>query len=521
MKKKLLALVIFLVAGNVFGQTKYGDVASIFYNRCTSCHNQISHGASLLNYSQIQPELANIQAYLTTGYMPPWTPDTTYTRFLHERHITANEKNAILNWIANGAIKGDTTLIPPPPVYTRYQINTTPDLELTIPTFTSNASTTDSHVCFSLPSGLTQYMIIRAFEVVAGNAPIVHHIIVNVDTTGTVTSNLSGNCFTPPGDFSIGGYAPRADPCVFPSAPGYRMGINLKAGSNIIIQIHYPAGTAGQVDSTKIRFYFYPVGTTNVRQIYSKTILVNNSLNIPADSVKTFTAIHHVSNAMSVFSTFPHSHHLATKIINYAYTYNDTIPLIRINKWDFDFQGFYTYRKLVRVPAGYNLFASHTFDNTTNNLDNPNSPPITVVSGTSSSDEMLHDAFQWLNYKQGDEFINIDSLLENDPLLTAGVNQNRVMNYFNTYAYPNPFENEINIGYELNYPLKVSIEIYSALGIHVRTLTNGFENTGAHDVVWDGKNNEGANLAGGSYFYVIKAGDSQSYGKLTLLSGKK
>ena len=453
MKKSLLTLILFLSVGKVIGQLKYSDVAPIFYSRCTSCHNQISHGASLLNYSQIKLHLSDIQAYLTSGYMPPWTPDTNYTRFIHERHVTNTEKNAILNWIASGAIKGDTTGIPPPPIYSRYQINTTPDLELTIPTFTSNASTTDSHVCFSLPTGLTQNRVIRAFEVVAGNAPIVHHIIINVDTTGTVISDLSGNCFTPPGDFSIGGYAPRAEPCVFPSTPGCKMGISLKAGSNIIMQIHYPTGTAGQVDSTKIRIYFYPVGTTNIRQIHAKTVLENNSLNIPANSVKTFTAIHHVTSSMSIFSAFPHSHHLATSILNYAYSPHDTIPLIRINKWDFDFQGFYTFRKLVKVPAGYNLFASHVFNNTSNNIDNPNNPPLTVVSGTSSSDEMMHDAFQWLDYKEGDEFLNIDSLLANDPLVTS-INQNKTENNFNAYAFPNPFENEVNIGYELNNPVK-------------------------------------------------------------------
>lgn len=520
MKKKLLALIILLVAGNMVGQTKYGDVAPIFYNRCTSCHNQISHGASLLNYSQIQPQLSNIQAYLTSGYMPPWTPDTTYTRFIHERHVTTTEKNAILNWIANGAVRGDTTGILPPPVYTRYQINATPDLELTIPTFTSNASTADSHVCFSLPTGLTQDRVIRAFEVVAGNPSIVHHLILNVDTTGTVGSNLSGNCFTPPGDFSMGGYAPRAEPCVFPNATSFKMGIRLKAGSNIIMQIHYPAGTAGQVDSTKIRIYFYPLGTSNIRQIHAKTILENNALNIPANTIKTFTAKYTVPNTMSIFSAFPHSHHLATKVLNYAYTVHDTIPLIRINKWDFDFQGFYTFRKLVKVPTGYTLFASHVFDNTSNNLDNPNNPPLNVVSGTSSSDEMLHDAFQWLDYREGDEFINIDSLLAKDPLLNS-IKQNTTATNFKAYAFPNPFENEVSIGYELNNPLKVSIEIYSVLGTNVRTLTNRFESVGLHEVIWDGKNNEGGSLAGGTYFYIIKAGDNQSYGKLTLLSEKK
>ena len=53
--------------------------------------------------------------------MPPWTPDTTYTRFLHENKITPVEKASILSWIAGGTLKGDTSLAPPPPYYSPYK----------------------------------------------------------------------------------------------------------------------------------------------------------------------------------------------------------------------------------------------------------------------------------------------------------------------------------------------------------------------------------------------------------------
>ncbi len=520
MKKILPLLVIFFITTKTVGQITYSDIAPIFYSKCTGCHNQISHAVSLLNYSQISHYTSTIQSYLTSGYMPPWKPDTTYTRFVHERTITVIEKNAILNWIAGGVLKGDTTLAPSPPVYTKYQISATPDLELSIPTFTSNASTHDSYVCFSLPSDLTQDRIIRAFEIAPGTLPIIHHVVVNIDTTGTTTSDLSGSCYTAMGDFCMGGYAPGSSPSVFPNSSIFKAGIRLKAGSNIIIQIHYSAGTAGQIDSTKIRLYFYPLGTTNVRQIHTNLFLRNDSLNIPADSIKVFSASHLVNQTISVFSIFPHSHYLCTKVLNYAYASHDTIPLIRINKWDFDFQGFYIFRHMPKIPQAYNLYAKHVFDNTSNNPDNPNSPPADIVSGTSSSNEMLHDAFQWLEYKERDEFINIDSLLVIDPLLTS-ICQNTNINSLQSYAFPNPFENTVNIRYTLDNPVKVNTEIYSVLGTNVRTFKSSFENIGLNEVIWDGKNNDGTSLATGSYFYIIKAGNNQSYGKLTLLSEKK
>ena len=87
--------------------------------------------------------------------MPPWTPDTTYTRFCHERTIGPGEKQAILDWISHGAQQGDTTLAPPIPSYPQYQLYGTPDLILQIPTLQVMPSSTDSYVCFSIPSTLS------------------------------------------------------------------------------------------------------------------------------------------------------------------------------------------------------------------------------------------------------------------------------------------------------------------------------------------------------------------------------
>ncbi|HXB11757.1 MAG TPA: T9SS type A sorting domain-containing protein [Bacteroidia bacterium] len=442
MSLKLIISVFFIsfFTSISIAQVTYKDVAPIFYSRCTSCHNQYSHGVPLLNYSEVLSYASTIRSYLNTDYMPPWKPDTNYTRFTHEHIITQTEKTAILNWIANGAAKGDTTLAPTAPVYTRYQLAGTPNLELKIPTFVSNASTTDSHISFALPTGLTQDNIIRAFEVVAGNPSIVHHVVISIDTTGTQTSNLTGNnAFPPSGNIIIGGYAPGANPCVYPGQTSLKIGSKLKAGSNIMLNIHYPAGTAGQVDSTKIRIYFYPTGTSGVRLI-KITGMKNGTLNIPANTVDTFTAQSAtITKAMSIFSTFPHSHYLCTQVLNYACTPTDTIPLIKINNWDFNFQGYYTFRRLVKVDASYKLFAKHVYDNTTQNPNNPSNPPVNVVFGPSSSNEMLLDTYLYIDYQPGDEFINVDSLLSQDSLLATSIKQNMPFaKNINNYVYPNP-----------------------------------------------------------------------------------
>lgn len=522
--KKILAILVFLSV-QLQAQTYYKDVAGIFYNRCTTCHNQYSHGASLLTYSDAFSSKITIQSYLTSGEMPVWSPDTTFSRFMHEHIISPTEKTAILNWIAGGALPGDTTQAPTPPAYTRYQLNGTPDLELQIPTFSVNAYTSDSHDCFALPTGLLQDRIIRAFEIVPGNSSAVHHVIVGIDSTGTLTSDTSGNCYFTPSSYPIGGATPGSAPLVFPSQGPLKAGILLKAGSNIMLNIHYATGTAGQLDSTKVRIFFYPPGTTaGVRPV--KMLMIKNSgFSLPADTISSITAIYPTMGALmspiSLMATYPHSHKLCTRLVNYAISQTDTIPLVKITNWNPNWQGWYTFRRLVKISAGHTLVSRHVFDNTSNNINNPFNPPQVINSGPTIQDEMLVDSYQYLDYQNGDENVNLDSLLSTDSLFSGPtfVQKAYTADKVSAYAYPNPFTQSTTLHYELVEHCQVSIDIYTSTGAHVQTLQNNYQGPGDFSVTWGNGLNNGA-LAPGAYYYVLRAGSKQLTGKLFMLAGR-
>lgn len=448
-----LSLAVICISNSAKAQLDYKDVAQIFFNNCTSCHH-VGGGAPmpLMNYTQTSSYASSILYHVQDGHMPPWSPDTSYTHFMGERVISQADKNDIISWVNSGALMGDTALAPPAPIYSSlYKLSGTPSLILKIPTFASNAGSVDSYVCFSIPSGLTQDRILRAYEIVPGNPDIVHHVIVNIDTTGTAVTDLSGQCYQTPGQIGIGGYAPGAAPTVFPGQAPLKTGIRIKAGSDIVLQIHYPPGTSGMIDSTQIRMYFYPLNETGVRAIYNSAILQNWGLYIPANTVTTFTDKYPDSGtmpvALSMFATFPHSHLICKSIVNYAYAGTDTIPLVRINEWDFMWQGYYTYPSLVKVPVGYKFFSSHVYDNTANNPNNPNSPPALVIAGTNTTNEMLFDAYLWLYYQPGDELIDIETMLANDPLLNPeSVNVNEISSTgTQALIYPNPASGKVTI----------------------------------------------------------------------------
>ena len=78
--------------------------------------------------------------------------------------------------------------------------------------------------------------------------------------------------------------------------------------------------------------------------------------------------------------------------------------------------------------------------------------------------------------------------------------------------YPNPFNSETWIPYQLAEPADVKIAIYAVDGKLVRTLAFGHQAVGiyesrSHAAYWDGRNAQGEPVASGVYFYTLSAGD--------------
>ncbi len=89
-------------------------------------------------------------------------------------------------------------------------------------------------------------------------------------------------------------------------------------------------------------------------------------------------------------------------------------------------------------------------------------------------------------------------------------------------SYPNPFNPDVWIPYELAENAPVSMEIYNVSGQLVRTLHIGIQNRGRYvtkdkAIHWDGRTQSGERAASGVYFYVLKAGDYVSMRKMAIL----
>lgn len=486
----------------------YKDIAPILYANCTSCHHSGGLEFSLMSYSDILPYGNSILNDVNNNVMPPWPADPSYRHYVKERVLSTSDKNAIITWVANGMPAGDTTLAPPPPVYGTAQLYGTPDLILNLPLITSTSTTTDKYFCVNVPSGLTQDRYIRAFEYMPGNAAMIHHAVITIDTTGLAQDDLSGTCYNFQGQLGIGDYAPGMGPTVLPGVAPAKFGFRLKAGSKLSFQIHIPEGTAGQTDQSQIRLYFYPTSETGIRDMLFETALQHWNFSIGANSVASVTQKYPTGNNglpidISLYACFPHSHNTCVSILNNAYKGTDTIPLIRIPKWDFHWQGQYVFKNLVKIPTQYHLFAKHVFDNTVNNplTPDPNQP---VMAGTNTNDEMLFDSFLYTLYQSGDENIDIEAILLNDPIFyPTGLS---VFNTISDYSvFPNPTSNTLSIHYSLATSQMVKLSLLNLQGEVVSELESGIETAGHHELRWEKTDH----LYPGHYLIRIQAGKDE------------
>ena len=88
--------------------------------------------------------------------------------------------------------------------------------------------------------------------------------------------------------------------------------------------------------------------------------------------------------------------------------------------------------------------------------------------------------------------------------------------------YPNPFNPDTWIPYELAEEAEVAIEIYNVAGQLIRTLNLGFHPRGTYyskskAVHWDGRNNAGERVASGVYFYHLHADSFRATKKMVII----
>ncbi len=422
MSPRYLVLAAIGVALNLSAQnsehtpTWTDGIACIVYSHCTNCHNPGGVAPfSLLTYNDAFQNRQSIGASVAAFSMPPFPPADQPKKFAHANTLTAHERAELIDWVANFAPLGDANAIPPLPSFSSGPTLSQPDIQLRVPNYPVN-TTQDLYRVFVLPLNNSTDKYIKSIEVVPSNRAIVHHALIFQDTSSLpmqLDANDPGPGYTAFGGTGsatstlITGYVPGQGAFEFPAG----FGSKVLANSNLLVQVHYPGFVSNQIDSTEIRIV-YTNGT--VRNVTTSPVinhiqnLVNGPLVIPANQIKTFKAVRTVPYNLTLTALMPHMH-LLGKSFKAGLVHNgDSTQLVHIPDWDFHWQGFYTFKTPIFLPQGSSVWAEVTYDNTSANWNNPNSPPQTVTAGEGTGDEMLLLYMNLSGFQAGDTLLNFD-----------------------------------------------------------------------------------------------------------------
>ncbi|MCS6990684.1 MAG: T9SS type A sorting domain-containing protein [Chitinophagales bacterium] len=491
----------------------WADVAPIFYRECASCHRPGQIGESYLNamgYTVLtqSPSFYSIPAALQSRTMPPWPADPHYVRYLNERILPEQEIDLITTWINNGHPAGDTSQAPPPPEFPAGSVLGTPDLTLTMKVpFYIPGDNQDRYQVFVLPSYTSEDKQLRAVEFVPGNPSIVHHVFMYLCTDGSadsldkLTPEYGYPSFGGAGEGAnvtfIGLYGPGMTPRFFPEGTG----LKFKAGTHVVIQVHYAPTLTPAYDQSSVNLFFAdyddfrPVKNKRVGENY----IVEPVFFIPKDMVVTFHSEYPIDSTFSLFAIAPHMHLFGKSFRIWAQTPSgDSIPLSYVPNWKFNWQFLYQFNHFVILPKGTVIKAEATYDNTVNN---PFYNGHNVSYGESSFDEMFKYFMQLVFYRPGDEFVVFDTTWEPVPIgvdeIETAVSTPQLYD-----PYPNPARDKTALSFFLPRTSDVRLYVYDLSGRLAQPLQRMHMQPGLHRHVLD--------ITGwppGLYFISLDTGD--------------
>ncbi len=473
------------------------DIAPIVYDKCASCHRPGEIGPfSLTNYQEVKEKSSTIKYVTGIRFMPPWKPDTEYNHLLGETALSQEEIDMIAEWVDNGAPEG-TGAITPFPQFPDGSLLGEPDLVLTFPEAHLHVGNNrDEYRYFVLPTGLTEDKVVKAIELRPGNGKIVHHCLFFEDVGGraaradAATPEMGFDAFNNSSGFGIEqvltttqypGYVPGQKPRLYPDG----FGQTLSAGSDLVLQMHYAPWPVDEYDQSTVNIFFADDDEVVDRFIEDHVmvplpgVLINGPFIIPANTSKRFHGVWKVPKDISLVGVSPHMHLLGQDWEVYLKDdKGERQPLISIPEWDFNWQGMYYFNRLIVAKEGWEIHASASYDNTSENPSNPSNPPKFVTWGEGTEDEMYYLPLIFSEYKAGDENIVFDSTyidLEPEVKVSEDILYGMQPNLVTSGLH--------NVQFGLVQGKPITLSIYDVSGRKVRTLRNNeFFNAGTHTV---------------------------------------
>lgn len=370
------------------GDVNYSKhVAPILNKRCVECHRDGEIAPfPLTKYDEVVGWAATIREVIEDRRMPPWHADPEHGEFLNDTRLGADEKKLIYAWVDDGAPQGDPDDLPAPPEFADGWRIPEPDLVIPIPRpHEILAEGVVPYQYFVIDPGWKEETWIQAAEARAGNPSVVHHIVLFYVDPASAERQLGQELALVN---SIATMAPGMPPTRYPEG----MGKCVPAGSKLVFQIHYTPNGSPQKDRSYVGLVFAKPETMKkeVKTLMAATF----DFEIPpgADAHRMEADFRFRQDSL-LLSLLPHMH-LRGKSFRYEAHFPDGRQqvLLDVPAYDFNWQNTYVLARPLRMPEGSVLHCVAHFDNSEDNLANPDAT-VPVRWGEQTWEEMMIGAF--------------------------------------------------------------------------------------------------------------------------------
>ncbi len=497
-------MAITLVAANHYAAGAVGvktnptfnkEVAPILFKNCAKCHDagEIASAVPLLAYDTARPWAKAIKEKVLLREMPPWPADPNSSlKFRNEARLSQKDIDTLVAWVDTGAARGDDSDLPllthPATQGWLHPEGRPPDV-IVAPhgSFKIPADGEVPYIRFLSKVPFAEDRWVAASQVNPGNRAVVHHMAITelqradrlnhaqLDTFALFAQHLGISnalsltqpAVTSPSDPSaydmLGVYTPGSTFEKYPDGTAKL----LKGGKNLYLDfnIHYTTTGKPETDRSMMALWFQPKPPRH--QLYrvpaavdtiiaqGKELLADDSgekaegtsLAIPpipprADNYELIGMTAY-TEPVTLYQLQPHAH-VRCKDFKYAVVYPDgrEQTVLRVPKYDFNWQLAYELETPLKLPAGSKLIVTAHYDNSARNDKNPNPEQAVHFRQMNQSwDEMftpfiqytidsqdLTKAFDVAEPKQKRdqavvEIVEVDGCLEENPAKTWVLNK--------------------------------------------------------------------------------------------------
>jgi len=352
-----------------------------------------------VTYAQTKPWTAPIRMTVESKSMPPWFADPRYGKFSNDPSLTPRQIGLIAAWVDAGAPAGSVKDAPPPRIWAKGWNIPQPDEVVQMPKPVGLPATGDVEYTYEIvPTGFTEDKWVQMLEIRPSSREHVHHAVVYIrPPNSTWLRNAPVGVPFTPSSFSDAEeraeahattsdmllvYAPGSEPDRWPDG----MAKFVPAGSDLVFQMHYTTNGHAAFDQASIGMVF---AKQPPKQRVLTLQLTNHTFVIPPRTDDYRVEVSGtLPNDATLLSFFPHMHLRGRRFEYNIVRADGTVEtLLRVN-YDFHWQLSYRLVQPRFLKAGTRLQAVAWYDNSEENMHNPD-PNKVVTWGGQTYEEMM------------------------------------------------------------------------------------------------------------------------------------